>query len=104
MNKPVHSLITNFNIVKDIIIRGGENVVGERFSFYFFCRLDCLFLFQDSVTVENALYADPRVLEVAAVGVPDERLGELVVALVSVRPDYQEQVTEAMLLTQARKR
>lgn len=63
-----------------------------------------MFHFQDSVTVENALYADPRVLEVAAVGVPDERLGELVVALVSVRPDYQEQVTEAMLLTQARKR
>ena len=60
--------------------------------------------FQDSVTVENALYADPRVLEVAAVGVPDERLGELVVALVSVRPDYRGQVTEAMLLTQARKR
>ena len=50
------------------------------------------------------MYADPRVLEVAAVGVPDERLGELVVALVSVRPDYQEQVTEAMLLAQARKR
>jgi len=70
--------------LKDIIIRGGENV--------------------DSVTVENALYADPRVLEVAAVGVPDERLGELVVALVSVRPDYQDQVTEAMLLAQARKR
>jgi acyl-CoA synthetase (AMP-forming)/AMP-acid ligase II len=59
---------------------------------------------QDSVTVENAFYADPRILEVAAVGVPDERLGELVVALVSVRPDYQGQVTEAMLLTQARKR
>jgi len=70
--------------LKDIIIRGGENV--------------------DSVTVENALYADPRVLEVAAVGVPDERLGELVVALVSVRPDYTGQVTEAMLLTQARNR
>ena len=76
----------------------------KSFSFLSFCQLDWLFLFQDSVTVENALYADPRVLEVAAVGVPDERLGELVVALVSVRPDYQGQVTEAMLLTQARKR
>ena len=76
----------------------------KRFSFLYLCQLDCLFLFQDSVTVENALYADPRILEVAAVGVPDERLGELVVALVSVRPDYQGQVTEAMLLTQARKR
>ena len=76
----------------------------KSFSFLSFCQLDWLFLFQDSVTVENALYADPRVLEVAAVGVPDERLGELVVALVSVRPDYQGQLTEAMLLTQARKR
>ena len=54
--------------------------------------------------MENALYADPRVLEAAAVGVPDERLGELVVALVSVRPDYKGQVTEVMLLTQARNR
>ncbi|KAG5636318.1 hypothetical protein H0H81_008432 [Sphagnurus paluster] len=46
--------------IKDIIIRGGENI--------------------DSVSVENALYRDPRVLEAAAVGVPDERLGELVAA------------------------
>ncbi|KAF8161102.1 hypothetical protein B0H34DRAFT_654088 [Crassisporium funariophilum] len=70
--------------VKDIIIRGGENV--------------------DSVTVENALYADPRVLEAAAVGIPDERLGELVAAIVSVRPAYEGQLTEEMLLAQARNR
>lgn len=71
----------------------------------FTCRLDAgLNQFQDSVTVENALYTDPRVLEVAAVGVPDERLGELVVALVSIRPEFRAQVTEAMLLTHARNR
>ncbi|KAF8973261.1 long-chain-fatty-acid-CoA ligase [Flammula alnicola] len=70
--------------IKDIIIRGGENI--------------------DSVTVENALYADPRVLEAAAVGVPDERLGELVAAIVSVRPAYDGQVTESMLIEQARSR
>jgi len=69
--------------LKDIIIRGGENV--------------------DSVSVENALYADPRILEAAAVGVPDERLGELVAAVVSVKPPFQGRVTEAALIALARK-
>ncbi|KAF9026055.1 hypothetical protein BDZ89DRAFT_953327, partial [Hymenopellis radicata] len=46
--------------IKDIIIRGGENIA------------------------KNALYKKPRVCEAAAVGVPDERLRELVVALVSL--------------------
>ncbi|TFK75420.1 acetyl-CoA synthetase-like protein [Pluteus cervinus] len=69
--------------LKDIIIRGGENV--------------------DSVSVENALYADPRISEAAAVGVPDERLGELVAAVVSVKPAFQGRVTEASLVALARK-
>ena len=56
------------------------------------------------MTVENALYADPRVLEAAAVGVPDERLGELVVAIVSLRPAYIGQVTEEALISQTRTR
>lgn len=59
---------------------------------------------QDSVTVENALYSDPRVLEAAAVGVPDERLGELVAAVVSIKPAYQGYVTEASLMALARQR
>ncbi|KAF9475541.1 acetyl-CoA synthetase-like protein [Pholiota conissans] len=70
--------------LKDVIIRGGENI--------------------DSVTVENALYADPRILEAAAVGVPDERLGELVAVIVSVRSEYEGQVTESTLIEQARNR
>jgi long-chain acyl-CoA synthetase len=50
---------------KDIIIRGGENIAcGE---------------------VEAALYAVPDVLECAVFGVPDERLGEVPVALVHLR-------------------
>lgn len=61
-------------------------------------------LFQDSVSVENALYADPRILEAAAVGVPDERLGELVAAVVYVKPAFQDRVTEAALIALARKR
>lgn len=54
--------------------------------------------------MENALYADPRVLEAAAVGVPDERLGELVAAIVSVRPGQDGEVTEASLIAQAKSR
>ncbi|KAF5316893.1 hypothetical protein D9611_003957 [Ephemerocybe angulata] len=70
--------------IKDIIIRGGENI--------------------DSVSVENALYADPRVHEAAAVGVPDERLGELVAAVVSVKPAYRASVTEGTLIASVRAR
>ncbi|TFK43550.1 hypothetical protein BDQ12DRAFT_184901 [Crucibulum laeve] len=69
--------------IKDIIIRGGENI--------------------DSVSVENALYADERLGEVAAVGVPDERLGEQVAAVVTVKPAHRGQVTEASLIALARK-
>ncbi|KAG6867798.1 hypothetical protein C0993_010968 [Termitomyces sp. T159_Od127] len=69
--------------LKDIIIRGGENI--------------------DSVAVENALYHDPRISEAAAVGVPDGRLGELVAAVVSVKPAYRGTVTGASLITIARK-
>ncbi|KAF5391797.1 hypothetical protein D9757_001657 [Collybiopsis confluens] len=61
----------------------------------------------DSTTVENALYEDEGgeiVLEAAAVGVPDPRLGELVTALVTVKPSHREKVTIASLLNLARKR
>ncbi|KAL0955924.1 hypothetical protein HGRIS_002116 [Hohenbuehelia grisea] len=70
--------------IKDIIIRGGENI--------------------SSVSVENALYEDSRILEAAAVGVPDERLGELVAAVVSVKPAFYGQVTEDSLVKFARQR
>ncbi|KAL1750021.1 hypothetical protein FB107DRAFT_294786 [Schizophyllum commune] len=64
---------------KDMIIRGGENI-------------DCL-------SIEDALYTEPSVLEAAAVGVPDERLGELPVAVVSVKQGYRGKVTEQSLLS-----
>jgi acyl-coenzyme A synthetase/AMP-(fatty) acid ligase len=55
--------------------------------------------------VENALYRDPRIFEAAAVGVPDERLGELVTALVTLKPAYRKKgrPTEAELMKLARK-
>ena len=59
---------------------------------------------QDSVSVENALYLDPRVAEAAAVGVSDKRLGEEVAAVVTLKPAYQGLVTEAELIAQSRNR
>jgi len=50
--------------IKDIIIRGGENI--------------------SCASVESAVYSDRRVLECAAVGVPDPRLGERVAIVVVV--------------------
>ncbi|KAK0454805.1 hypothetical protein EV421DRAFT_1943272 [Armillaria borealis] len=69
--------------IKDVIIRGGETI--------------------SSVSIENALYNDPRILEVAAVGVPDKRLGELVAVVVSIKAPYRGQVTEASLMLVAQK-
>ncbi|KAK0207498.1 hypothetical protein IW262DRAFT_1530175 [Armillaria fumosa] len=69
--------------IKDIIIRGGESI--------------------SSISIENGLYNDSRLSEVAAVGLPDYRLGELVAAVVSVKPAFKGKVTEESVLTLARK-
>jgi fatty-acyl-CoA synthase len=53
--------------VKDMVITGGENVYPAE--------------------VENVLYEHPAVAEVAVIGLPDERWGEAVVAVVALRPD-----------------
>lgn len=58
---------------------------------------------QDSISVENAVHADDRINEVAAVGVPDSRLGELVAAVVSPKPTYRGQVKEAEVIEMVRK-
>ena len=60
---------------KDIIIRGGENI--------------------SAAEVEAACYACPDVAEVSVFGAPDERLGEVPVAVVHPR----EGLTEAALRT-----
>ncbi|MEZ5504372.1 MAG: AMP-binding protein [Halioglobus sp.] len=51
--------------IKDIIIRGGENI--------------------SCIEVEAAIYAHPGIHEVAVFGLPDERLGEIVGAVVVPR-------------------
>jgi len=54
---------------KDMIVTGGENVY--------------------STEVENVLYMHPAILEVAVVGVPDEKWGEAIKAVVVLREDHK---------------
>ncbi|RLV56184.1 AMP-dependent synthetase [Aeromicrobium phragmitis] len=65
---------------KDVIVSGGENV--------------------SSIEVEDALASHDAVREVAVIGIPDDRWGELVTALVVADGD----VTEDELKTHARER
>ncbi|MBF4162845.1 AMP-binding protein [Nocardioides acrostichi] len=62
---------------KDVIITGGENV--------------------SSIEVEDVLFSHAAVSEVAVIGVPDEKWGETIKALVVLAPDAE--VTEAELIT-----
>lgn len=61
---------------KELIIRGGLNIVPD--------------------DVEEALSAHPAVAEVAAVGLPDERLGERVCAVVVLEPGEELDLAEAV--------
>jgi fatty-acyl-CoA synthase len=61
---------------KDVIITGGENV--------------------SSIEVEDAVFSHPAVAEVAVIGIPDDKWGELVAALV-VRAEGKEVTAEEII-------
>lgn len=56
---------------KDMIVSGGENVYSKE--------------------VEEILQANPKVIEAAVIGVPHEKWGEMVVAIVSTRQESSEE-------------
>lgn len=53
---------------------------------------------------DQSLIVSPSVLEAAAVGVPDDRLGELVTAIVTVKPAFRGKVSPNALMVLANKR
>jgi len=59
---------------RDVIIRGGENIYPRE--------------------VEEFLYTNPKVGEVQVVGIPNERLGEIVVAWIRLRPGLEATESE----------
>lgn len=65
---------------KDVIVSGGENV--------------------SSIEVEDAIFSHPDVAEVAVIGIPDEKWGELVLALVVKSPGST--LTEADVIAHVR--
>jgi acyl-CoA synthetase (AMP-forming)/AMP-acid ligase II len=67
---------------KDVIITGGENV--------------------SSIEVEDCLYQHPAVAEAAVIGVPDEKWGETIKALVVLRPGAQASAADLIAFCRTR--
>jgi acyl-CoA synthetase (AMP-forming)/AMP-acid ligase II len=70
--------------IKDLIIRGGENI--------------------HPLEIENCLLADPGILDVSVVGVPDEKYGEVVGAFVVPREQGEEARTTDQIKQWVRER
>jgi acyl-CoA synthetase (AMP-forming)/AMP-acid ligase II len=70
---------------KDVIITGGENV--------------------SSIEVEDVLFSHPAVAEVCVIGVPDDKWGETIKALVVLAPGFEPSgATEAELIAWSKER
>jgi long-chain acyl-CoA synthetase len=68
--------------VKDMIVSGAENVYPAE--------------------VESALFGHPAIADVAVIGVPDERWGEAVKAVVVLKPDTTAEADELIAFARAR--
>ena len=68
--------------MKDMVVSGGENVYPAE--------------------VENALFGHPAIADVAVIGVPDERWGEAVKAVVVLKPGCSVTVDELMAFARER--
>ena len=71
-----------FDRVKDMIISGGENIYPAE--------------------VENAVFAHPSIADAAVIGVPDEKWGEAVKAIVVLHPDSSPTPEEIIAFTKER--
>jgi len=74
--------ITLEDRIKDMIVSGGENIYPRE--------------------VENVLFEHPAVADVAVIGVPDERWGETVKAIVVLRPGAQATEEEIVEFSRGR--
>lgn len=68
--------------VKDMIISGGENIYPAE--------------------VENAVFAHPEIADAAVIGVPDEKWGEAVKAIVVVKPGTNPSAEDIIAFTKER--
>jgi acyl-CoA synthetase (AMP-forming)/AMP-acid ligase II len=68
--------------VKDMIVSGGENIYPAE--------------------VESAMFGHPSIADIAVIGVPDQRWGEAVKALVVLRPGAAPDAAAIMAYTRAR--
>jgi len=68
--------------VKDMIVSGGENIYPAE--------------------VESAMFGHPAIADVAVIGVPDERWGEAVKALVVLKPGAEGDAAEILAYTRER--
>src|SRR5207245_7326754 len=71
-----------YDRVKDMIVSGGENIYPAE--------------------VEIALYGHPAIADVAVIGVPDERWGEAVKAVVVRKPGVEVSVEELIEFARSR--